>query len=222
MSNFDIVFISQIYNFLLEYNKGGDSMQKDLTKGNVLKNIITFSLPFLLSNFLQTFYGMADLFIVGQYNDAASLSGVSIGSQVMHMITVIIVGLAMGSTVMIGRYVGEKKNNEKNKTIGNTLTLFVLVSIILTILLLLLLNPIITIMSTPIEAIYETRLYLMTCFIGIPFITIYNIISSIFRGMGDSKSPMYFVGIACIINILLDFILIGYFNMHSYAFWFQN
>ncbi len=215
MSNFDIVFISQIYNFLLEYNKGGDSMQKDLTKGNVLKNIITFSLPFLLSNFLQTFYGMADLFIVGQYNDAASLSGVSIGSQVMHMITVIIVGLAMGSTVMIGRYVGEKKNNEMNKTIGNTLTLFVLVSIILTILLLLLLNPIITIMSTPIEAIYETRLYLMTCFIGIPFITIYNIISSIFRGMGDSKSPMYFVGIACIINILLDFILIGYFNMHS-------
>ena len=190
-------------------------MQKDLTKGNVLKNIITFSLPFLLSNFLQTFYGMADLFIVGQYNDAASLSGVSIGSQVMHMITVIIVGLAMGSTVMIGRYVGEKKNNEMNKTIGNTLTLFVLVSIILTILLLLLLNPIITIMSTPIEAIYETRLYLMTCFIGIPFITIYNIISSIFRGMGDSKSPMYFVGIACIINILLDFILIGYFNMHS-------
>lgn len=94
-------------------------MQKDLTKGNVLKNIITFSLPFLLSNFLQTFYGMADLFIVGQYNDAASLSGVSIGSQVMHMITVIIVGLAMGSTVMIGRYVGEKKNNEMNKTIGN-------------------------------------------------------------------------------------------------------
>ena len=88
-------------------------MQKDLTKGSALKNIITFSLPFLLANFLQTFYGMADLFIVGQYNGAASLSGVSIGSQVMHMITVMLVGIAMGSTVMIGRYVGERKEKEK-------------------------------------------------------------------------------------------------------------
>ena len=88
-------------------------MQKDLTKGSALKNIITFSLPFLLANFLQTFYGMADLFIVGQYNGAASLSGVSIGSQVMHMITVMLVGIAMGSTVMIGRYVGERKEEEK-------------------------------------------------------------------------------------------------------------
>lgn len=88
-------------------------MQKDLTKGSALKNIITFSLPFLLANFLQTFYGMADLFIVGQYNGAASLSGVSIGSQVMHMITVMLVGIAMGSTVMIGRYVGERKEEGK-------------------------------------------------------------------------------------------------------------
>ena len=88
-------------------------MQKDLTKGSALKNIITFSLPFLLSNFLQTFYGMADLFIVGRYNGAASLTGVSIGSQVMHMLTVMIVGLAMGATVLIGRYVGERKEQEK-------------------------------------------------------------------------------------------------------------
>ena len=95
-------------------------MQKDLTKGSALKNIITFSLPFLLANFLQTFYGMADLFIVGQYNGAASLSGVSIGSQVMHMITVMLVGIAMGSTVMIGRYVGERKEEEKRMTVGNT------------------------------------------------------------------------------------------------------
>lgn len=90
-------------------------MQKDLTKGSALKNIITFSLPFLLANFLQTFYGMADLFIVGQYNGAASLSGVSIGSQVMHMITVMLVGIAMGSTVMIGRYVGDKYERRRKK-----------------------------------------------------------------------------------------------------------
>ena len=190
-------------------------MQKDLTKGSALKNIITFSLPFLLANFLQTFYGMADLFIVGQYNGAASLSGVSIGSQVMHMITVMLVGIAMGSTVMIGRYVGERKEEEKRMTVGNTIIIFMILSLIVTLILLFFINPIVSIMSTPVEAIQETTLYLKICFIGIPFITAYNIISSIFRGLGDSKSPMYFVAVACFFNIVLDFIFIGYFNMHA-------
>ena len=178
-------------------------MQKDLTKGSALKNIITFSLPFLLANFLQTFYGMADLFIVGQYNGAASLSGVSIGSQVMHMITVMLVGIAMGSTVMIGRYVGERKEEEKRMTVGNTIIIFMILSLIVTLILLFFIDPIVSIMSTPVEAIQETTIYLKICFIGIPFITAYNIISSIFRGLGDSKS------------IVLDFIFIGYFNMHA-------
>ena len=190
-------------------------MQKDLTKGSALKNIITFSLPFLLANFLQTFYGMADLFIVGQYNGAASLSGVSIGSQVMHMITVMLVGIAMGSTVMIGRYVGERKEEEKRMTVGNTIIIFMILSLIVTLILLFFINPIVSIMSTPVEAIQETTIYLKICFIGIPFITAYNIISSIFRGLGDSKSPMYFVAVACFFNIVLDFIFIGYFNMHA-------
>ena len=190
-------------------------MQKDLTKGSALKNIITFSLPFLLANFLQTFYGMADLFIVGQYNGAASLSGVSIGSQVMHMITVMLVGIAMGSTVMIGRYVGERKEEEKRMTVGNTSIIFMILSLIVTLILLFFINPIVSIMSTPVEAIQETTLYLKICFIGIPFITAYNIISSIFRGLGDSKRPMYFVAVACFFNIVLDFIFIGYFNMHA-------
>ena len=190
-------------------------MQKDLTKGSALKNIITFSLPFLLANFLQTFYGMADLFIVGQYNGAASLSGVSIGSQVMHMITVMLVGIAMGSTVMIGRYVGERKEEEKRMTVGNTSIIFMILSLIVTLILLFFINPIVSIMSTPVEAIQETTLYLKICFIRIPFITAYNIISSIFRGLGDSKRPMYFVAVACFFNIVLDFIFIGYFNMHA-------
>ena len=190
-------------------------MQKDLTKGSALKNIITFSLPFLLANFLQTFYGMADLFIVGQYNGAASITGVSIGSQIMHMLTVMIVGLAMGSTVMIGRYVGERKEEEKRNTIGNSIILFIVVSLLLTVILLISVNGIIQIMSTPIEAISETKIYLIICFLGIPFIVAYNVISSIFRGLGDSKSPMYFVAVACFFNIVLDFVFIGYFNMHA-------
>lgn len=190
-------------------------MSRSLTQGNALKNIVLFSLPFLLSNFLQTFYGMADLFIVGQYNGSASLSGVSIGSQVMHMLTVMIVGLAMGSTVMIGRYVGEKKEEEKNLTIGNTFVVFVILSIVLMGVLLLSIDYILQWMSTPIEAMEETRLYLLICFLGIPFIVVYNVLSSIFRGLGDSKSPMYFVAVACFFNIVLDYVFIGYFHMHA-------
>ena len=178
-------------------------MQRDLTKGNLLKNIVVFSLPFLLSYFLQTLYGMADLFIVGQFDGANVISGVAIGSQVMHMITVMLVGVATGGAVMIGRYVGAHDKENVSKTIGNTITLFVIIAAILTALLLLLVSPIVTIMSTPKEAIVETSNYLKICFIGIPFIIAYNVISSIFRGMGDSKSPMYFIAVACVVNIAL-------------------
>ncbi|HBZ89311.1 MAG TPA: MATE family efflux transporter, partial [Erysipelotrichaceae bacterium] len=143
-------------------------MQRDLTKGNLLKNIVVFSLPFLLSYFLQTLYGMADLFIVGQFDGASVISGVAIGSQVMHMITVMLVGVATGGAVMIGRYVGAHDKENISKTIGNTITLFVIIAAILTALLLLLVSPIVTIMSTPKEAIVETSNYLKICFIGIP------------------------------------------------------
>ena len=190
-------------------------MQRDLTKGNLLKNIVVFSLPFLLSYFLQTLYGMADLFIVGQFDGASVISGVAIGSQVMHMITVMLVGVATGGAVMIGRYVGAHDKENISKTIGNTITLFVIIAAILTALLLLLVSPIVTIMSTPKEAIVETSNYLKICFIGIPFIIAYNVISSIFRGMGDSKSPMYFIAVACVVNIALDYYFIGTLSMHA-------
>ena len=184
-------------------------MEKNLTTGSVFKTLISFSLPFLLSYFLQTLYGMADLFIVGQFNGVESTTAVSIGSQIMHMLTVMIVGLAMGSTVMIGRAVGAKKQEEASTAIGNTVTLFMGLSVVVSMVLLLLVKPIVAVMSTPEEAVDGTRLYLTICFTGIPFITAYNIISSIFRGMGDSKSPMYFIAIACAANIVLDYLLIG-------------
>ena len=184
-------------------------MEKDLTTGSVLKNIVFFSLPYLLSYFLQTLYGMADLFIIGQFNGVDRITAVSVGSQVMHMLTVMIVGLAMGATVTIGKAIGGKKLEQASITVGNTITLFMGVSIVMTILLLLLVKPIVAVMSTPAEAVSETIIYLTICFIGIPFITAYNIISSIFRGLGDSKSPMYFIAIACVANIILDYLFIG-------------
>ena len=184
-------------------------MERNLTTGSVLRNILYFSLPYLLSYFLQTLYGMADLFIIGQFEGSASTTAVSVGSQVMHMITVMIVGLAMGSTVSIGRSIGAGEHKRVSAIIGNTVSLFMVVSVGLMAVLLLLVQPIVTVMSTPAEAVAGTRAYLTICFIGIPCITAYNIISSIFRGMGDSKSPMYFIAMACVANIALDYLFIG-------------
>lgn len=184
-------------------------MERNLTTGSVLHNVLYFSLPYLLSYFLQTLYGMADLFIIGQFEGAASTTAVSVGSQVMHMITVMIVGLAMGSTVGIGRAIGAGEHKRVTAIIGNTVSLFMVVSVALMGVLLLLVRPIVAIMSTPEEAVAGTAAYLTICFIGIPCITAYNIISSIFRGLGDSKSPMYFIAVACVANIALDYLFIG-------------
>lgn len=188
-------------------------MEKNLTTGSVFKNLVYFSLPYLLSYFLQSLYGTADLFIIGQFNSTDSITGVSIGSQVMHMITVMIVGLAMGATVTIGRSVGAQDSKAASRYIGNTVSLFLIGSVALTAVLLLLIKPIVSVMSTPVEAVDSTVAYLTICFIGIPFITAYNIISSIFRGLGDSKSPMYFIAIACVCNIALDCLFIGALGM---------
>ena len=188
-------------------------MEKNLTSGSVFKNIVYFSLPFLLSYFLQTLYGMADLFIVGMFNGVESITAVSVGSQVMHMLTVMIVGLAMGSTVTIGKAIGAKRSEQAFFVVGNTVTLFMVLSVIVTILLLIFINPVVSLMSVPAEAVQGTVIYLTICFIGIPFITAYNIISSIFRGLGDSKTPMNFILIACVANIILDCLFIGKFHL---------
>ena len=188
-------------------------MQKNLTDGNVFRVLLVFSVPFFISYFLQTVYGLADLFIIGQFNGADVITAVSVGSQVMHMITVFIVGLSMGSTVMISRAVGARAPEKTAKAIGNTVTLFMVVSVVFTVVLLLLVNPIVSLMSTPPESVEQTRTYLRICFSGIPFITAYNVLGSVFRGLGDSRSPMYFIAAACGINILLDFVFIGLLGM---------
>ncbi len=184
-------------------------MEKNLTTGSVLKNVVFFSLPYLLSYFLQTLYGMADLFIIGQFEGVASTTSVSIGSQVMHMLTVMMVGLAMGTTVSIGQAIGANDRKQAAQNVGNTVTLFMAVAIVLTAILLIFVRQIVSLVSTPAEAVNGTIQYLTVCFIGIPFITAYNIISSIFRGMGDSKSPMYFIAVACAANIVLDYFFMG-------------
>ncbi len=188
-------------------------MQKDLTTGSVFKNVLYFSLPYLLSYFLQTLYGMADLFIIGQFEGTASITAVSIGSQIMHMITVMLVGLAMGVTVGIGRAVGAHDDRGTGAVIGNAVMLFLAVSVAMAAVLTALVQPILSMMSTPAEAVPGAAAYLTICFIGIPCITAYNIIASIFRGLGDSRSPMYFIAVACAANIGLDYLFMGALHM---------
>lgn len=183
--------------------------QHNLAKGDLFHNMILFSLPYLLSYFLQTLYGLADLLIAGRFNGADVISAVSIGSQVMHMVTVMIVGLAMGTTVMIGRFVGAEDDDGIRRAIGNTVSLFTMIAAAATLALLGLTQPIVQLLSTPPEAVPGALAYLRICFAGIPFIVAYNILSSIFRGMGDSRSPMIFIAVACALNILLDLLFMG-------------
>lgn len=187
--------------------------KNDLTTGNIKSNLIRFALPYMLAAFLQTFYGMADLFVVGLYNGTSTTTAVSIGSQVMHMLTVIILGFAMGTTVHVGRSIGAKDEKEAAKNVGSSIVLFTAMALILTFVLLLFSKPIVRVMLTPMESVAETNTYLIICLLGLPFIIAYNVIASVFRGAGDSKHPLYFAAVACFANVALDFLFIGAFGL---------
>lgn len=187
-------------------------MQISLTEGRIGKTLLTFALPFLLASLLQALYGAADLFVVGRFSDAAAVAAVGIGSQVMQVLTSVILAISMGGTVLIGQYMGGQKLEDVAKTIGCIAWVFALVALLLTPIMLLLTKPVVQWMQTPQEAVSATVQYMMICCCGIPFIVGYNAVSGIFRGMGDSKTPVFFIALACIINIIVDFILVGGFD----------
>ena len=187
----------------------------DLTQGSVPKVLLRFAMPFLIANVLQALYGGADLFVVGQYDDAASVAGVAIGSQVMQTITGIILGLTTGTTILIAMGTGAKDDRKVAATIGTSVYFFTVTGIILTLVMVLFHRPIAALMHTPEEAMADTLHYILICSAGIPFIMGYNVVCGILRGLGDSKSPLYFVGLACIINIGADFLLVGGFGMRA-------
>jgi putative MATE family efflux protein len=190
------------------------------TEGNIAKSIVRFSVPYLFAYLLQLLYVQADLFIVGQYykHDVTTITAVSLGSQVMHFVTVIVVGLAMGTTVSVAQSVGSRDVRQTADIIGNTITLFLSLSILLATGLYLSVNGIISLIATPFESISQTADYLRICFLGIPAIVAYNIMAGIFRGLGDSRTPMYFVAIACVINIAADYLLIPRYAATGAAF----
>lgn len=185
----------------------------NLTQGSALKVLVTFALPFLFANFMQAFYGAADLFVVGQFSGTSSISAVNIGSQIMQIITSFVIGISMGTTVTLGQNIGSKKFDEAAKTVGNTIIIFVFFAILITPIMIWQSGTLADLMQTPVEALQETKQYVIICSSGLPFIVAYNVISAVLRGMGDSKTPMYFVGIACIVNVLGDLLLTGIFGM---------
>ena len=187
--------------------------KNDLTTGVIYKKLCTFAIPYLLAAFMQTFYGMADLFVIGLYCDSSSTTAVAIGSQVMHMLTVIILGFAMGTTVQLGHKIGAKDKEGAASVVGNSICIFTVIAVIITVILLVFARNITAVMLTPTEAVSQTISYLRICGAGIPFIVAYNVISGVFRGAGDSKHPMIFVAIACGVNIILDFAFIGGLNL---------
>lgn len=183
------------------------------TQGSIVRGMLRFSVPYLITCFLQTFYGMADLFIVGQFNGAASITAVSVGSQLMHMLTVVIAGFAMGSTILIGRGIGAGDRRGIAGAVGTTFALFALLAASLTGLLLACTGQIVRFLQVPAQSAGEAAAYMRICFSGVLFITAYNVVSAVFRGLGDTRRPMYYVAAAGVLNVGLDWLLVGAFGM---------
>ena len=190
-----------------------DKFRQDLTQGSVGKQLIKFSIPFLLSNLLQAFYSVADMIIVGRLCGTHGITGVNIGSQINILVTGAAFGLAVGGTVLIAQYGGAKKFDEQKKTIGTLFTAYMILAVICTAVMLLLGDTLLKLLNTPEVAFVEAENYYMICMSGLIFMFAYNVISAILRGMGDSKRPLYFVLIATIVNIIFDIILVGPFKM---------
>ena len=189
------------------------SKVSNFTEGKIFSPLLKFAIPILLALFLQTMYGAVDLLIVGQFGNAADVSAVSTGSQVMMTITVIITGLIMGLTILIGQKLGEGNSKEAGNVVGSGISIFAIIAIVITVLIVSFASPISTFMHTPKEAFDSTVMYIKVCASGSIFIVAYNIIGGVFRGLGDSKTPLITVGIACVTNIIGDLIFVGIFKM---------
>ena len=187
----------------------------DFTQGSILKKLVAFMIPILGALILQAAYGAVDLIVVGRYGSTSGLSGVSTGSQVLNLVTFAVTQLAMGITVLIARYLGEKRPQEIGSVIGGATLVFAGISIVLFILMVGFAHPISVLMQAPEEAVDLTTMYVRICGGGIFFIVAYNVLSAIFRGLGDSKSPLLFVLIACIINIIGDLVLVAGFHLDA-------
>lgn len=185
----------------------------DLINAPLLPSLLRFTFPILCAILLQTAYGTVDLMIVGHYASVNDLSAVTIGSQVMQSITSFVTGLAMGTTILIGKTIGSADKKKTSEVVEVSILLFTVIALILTLFLVVCHPQIALLMKTPPESLVQTKSYLLTCGMGSIFIVYYNVIASVFRGIGDSKTPLTAVFIAAVVNILLDFLFVAIFQL---------
>lgn len=171
-------------------------------------------LPVLGALVLQAMYGAVDILVVGWFGTTAGISGVSTGSSIVNLITFTVAGLSMGVTVLIGKYIGENRENRIGKVIGGAICFFIILSVVIAVVMLIFAKPLAVLMQAPEEALDLTVLYVRICGGGIIFIIAYNVISSIFRGMGNSRLPLIFVAIACVVNVIGDLFFVAVLNMN--------
>ena len=187
----------------------------DFTQGSILKKLVAFMMPVLGALILQAAYGAVDLLVVGRFGSTSGLSAVSTGSQVLNLVTFVVVQFAMGITVLIARYLGEKKQEQIGAVIGGAVVVFAMISVVLFFLMVCFARPISILMQAPTEAVDLTAAYVRICGGGIFFIVAYNLLAAIFRGLGDSQSPLLFVLVACIVNVIGDLILVAGFHLDA-------
>lgn len=191
---------------------------QSLTGGNILRSLLSFAFPVLLALFLQAMYGAADLIIVGQFAGTYEQSGVASGSQLFNMITMVITGLTMGVTVFVAECIGSGNSEKAGRGIGTGIAIFAVVAAAVTAVVVPFSDALASFMHAPAEAFAQTSAYVRICGIGTVFITAYNVIGAIFRGLGDSRTPLATVAVACVINILGDLVLVAGFGMGAAGF----
>ena len=191
------------------------SNKNSFTEGKILSPLLLFAVPVLGSMILQSLYGAVDLFIVGKYGITPDVSAVSTGAHVMSLLTQAIVGLSVGTTVMVGQHIGAGRKDEAGKDIAGGIKLFTVIGIIMTAVVLMFSTPICKLYNAPVQAFEQTNLYVIVCGIGLVFIIAYNVLGSIFRGIGDSRTPLLAVFIACVLNIGGDILFVKTLGLHA-------
>lgn len=190
-------------------------MKKEVsfTEGPILSPLLKFTVPVLAALFLQAMYGAVDLLVVGQFGSPADVSAVATGSQIMHTVTGFVTNLSMGATILLGQKLGQKRRDEAGQVVGSAVSLFTLIAILLTAAMLFTARPLSALMRAPTEAFERTVTYVLICSGGAVLIVVYNVLGAVFRGIGDSKTPLLAVAIACTVNIAGDLLLVGAFRM---------
>ena len=186
---------------------------RSLTEGNIFSSLIRFAVPVLFTLFLQALYGGVDLLVVGQFAQTADVSGVATGSMLLQTVTMVVTGLSMGITILVGERIGRREPEDAGRAIGGGICLFACFAVLLTAVLVGGAEVLARLMHAPEHAFHQTVLYIRICGAGSLFIVAYNVLGSIFRGIGDSRTPLLTVAIACVINIFGDLLLVAGFHM---------